>query len=86
MSHKYEEVKKFRDPDGVILVITRKAGSGHFTFRIQKEYETQGVVKHTSYLGRRHIPAIKRLLKQAEDELDIRSDGAVRKHEAVWNG
>lgn len=72
--NEYREVDSISDPDGVVLVVTERVGTGHLTFRIQKEYEHGGETKHTSYLGRRHIPAIRRLLSKAESLLDIHSE------------
>lgn len=71
---RYKEVETLRDPDGVICVITERVDTGHLSFRIQKEFESSGEVKATSYLGRRHIPAINRLLKQVGDRIDVHTD------------
>lgn len=71
---RYQEVETLRDPDGVIAVITENTDSGRLSFRIQKEFESQGEVKATSYLGRRHIDAIRRLADRLEDRLDVHVD------------
>ena len=70
----YQEVEDIRDPDGITIVITERIDTGHLSFRILKEYENHGEVKTTSYLGRRHIPAIRRLLQLLEDRLEIQVD------------
>lgn len=74
--NRYREVEVLRDPDGVIAVITERTDTGHLSFRIQKEYEAQGQVKATSYLGRRHIEGAIRIAKLAGDRIDILTDTA----------
>ena len=69
--NRYKEVEVLRDPEGVSAVITERTNTGHLSFRIQKEYEDHGEIKVTSFLSRRHIPAIRRILEQIEDRLDI---------------
>lgn len=71
---RYREVETLRDPDGVIVVITERVDTGHLSYRIQKEFESHGEVKATSYLGRRHIGAIRRLCDVLEDRLDVHVD------------
>jgi hypothetical protein len=73
-SKRYEDVETLRDEDGVIAVITRRVETGHLSFRIQKEFEAQGQVKVTAYLGRRHLPAIVRLAARVADRIDILVD------------
>jgi len=70
----YRDVETIHDPDGVVLVITERLDGRYLTFRIQKEYEKDGEVKNSSYLARRHIPAVKRLLREAEDRIGIIED------------
>jgi hypothetical protein len=70
----YREIETLRDPDGIIVVITQRTDTGHHSFRIQKEFESQGQVKHTSYLGRRHVDAVTRLMKKVGDRIDILDD------------
>jgi hypothetical protein len=74
--NRYREIETLRDPDGVIAVITERTDTGHFSFRIQKEYESRGEVKATSYLGRRHIEGVIRLTKQAGERIDVLADVA----------
>ena len=70
----YREVETLSDSDGVVVVITRRIDTGHHSFRIQKEFESQGQVKHTSYMGRRHVDAITRLMKRVGERIDILDD------------
>jgi hypothetical protein len=70
----YREIETIKDPDGVIAVITQRMDTGHLSFRIQKEYEAGGQVRATSYLGRRHIEAIERLVVRVGDRIDILTD------------
>jgi hypothetical protein len=73
---RYREVETIRDPDGVIAVITERVDTGHLSFRIQKEYEVRGEIKATSYLGRRHCDAVRRLTQQVGDRIDVLTDTA----------
>jgi hypothetical protein len=75
-SSRYREVETIRDEDGVIAVITERIDTGHLSFRIQKEYVSNGEVKTTSHYGRRHIDGIVRLAKQAGDRIDVLTDTA----------
>lgn len=70
----YREVETLSDPDGVVVVITQRIDTGHHSFRIQKEFESNGQVKHTSYMGRRHCDAVTRLMKRVSDRIDILDD------------
>jgi hypothetical protein len=72
----YEEVETLRDADGVLCVITRRKATGHLSFRLQKEFESQGEIRATAYLGRRHIPGIERIVKRAADRIDILTEEA----------
>jgi hypothetical protein len=70
----YKEVETLEDHDGAIAVIT-ESDAGYLSFRVQKQFvDNSGEVKATSYLGRRHIPAIRRLCDQLEDRLDVHVD------------
>ena len=75
---RYREVETLRD-DCVVATITKRIaadGKTHFSFRLQREFEQNGKIKVTSYLGRRHIPAVVRIVGQVQDRIDILSDQA----------
>lgn len=74
----FREIQVFRDPDGVIAVVTERErdGTHYMSFAIQKEFLRQDTVVRTSFLNRRHIPAVKRLLEQLESFLDQEADRA----------
>jgi hypothetical protein len=74
IENRYREIETLRDPDGVVAVITERTDTGHLSFRIQKEYEAQGQVKATSYLGRRHCDAVVRMATKAGERIDILTD------------
>jgi len=83
-SRRYVELETLRDDDGVIAIITERVTGaprrvGDLSFKIQKEFESSGELKASSYLGRRHIPAIERLVRRVEDRIDILTDRARRK-------
>ena len=53
----YSEIDSFTVED-VLLAVTQRAGTEHRSFRLQKQYEQDGEVKHTAYLSHRHVPAL----------------------------
>ena|SRR3972149_6169139 len=65
-----------RDPDGVIAVITERTRDGHITFSIAREIERDGKTERTSFLARRHLPAVRRLLDDLVDRLETAEDQA----------
>lgn len=72
----YTELEIVRDPDGVIAVITKSSRDGRISFKLAREFEQNGTTKQTPYLARRHLPAIRRLLADLEERLDICEDQA----------
>lgn len=70
---KYKKVEVLRE-DGVTCTITQQINTGHYSFRIQREYELDEDVKTTNFLGRRHIPAITRLMNRVTDKIDLLID------------
>ncbi len=75
---RYKEVETIHD-DCVVATITQRIatdGKSHFSFRLQRKFEQNGKTKVTSYLGRRHIPAVVRLVTEVEDRIDILTDQA----------
>lgn len=72
----YRELEIIRDPDGVIAVITQSSRDGRISFKLAREFEQNGATKQTPYLARRHLPAIRRLLADLEERLDIAEDQA----------
>jgi hypothetical protein len=70
----YEEVAVIRDPDGLIAVISKKKDSDYFSFAILKEFDREERRVRSSFLNRRHVPAIKRLLTKVEEYLDLEAD------------
>ena len=81
---RYVELETLRDEDGVIAVITERVTGeprrvGDLSFKLHKEFDSNGEIKVSPYLGRRHIPAIERLVRRIEDRIDILTDRARRK-------
>lgn len=73
----YREVEVLRDSDGVVCVITvRQSPDGvqHHAYALLKEYERDGKVFRTSFMNRRHAPAVRRLLLKVEEWLDQAAD------------
>ena len=63
-----------RDPDGVIAVITEREKDGRVSFSIAREFDVDGKPRRTAYLKRIHIAAIRRLLNDLEDRLELAED------------
>jgi len=76
----YREVERVRDPDGVIAVISERIKTGQMTFALSKEYEQDGRTRTSSYLSRRHIDGIRRLLNDLEERLEGLEDRARSGH------
>lgn len=65
-----------RDPDGVIAVISERKRDGRISFMIAREFEIKGETKRGAYLARRHIAAVRRLLVDLEERLELVEDQA----------
>lgn len=63
-----------RDPDGVIAVITERTRDGRISFSIAREIERNGKLDRTAFLARRHLPAVRRLLDDLTDRLELAED------------
>lgn len=74
--HVYEEVEVLRDDaeGGIVAVITRRKSTGHLSYSLMKEYEKDGKLVRTSFLGRRHLEAARRLLVRVESWIDVEVD------------
>jgi AraC-like DNA-binding protein len=70
----FSEIEVLRDPDGIVAVITQRADTSYLSFSLMKEFEREGQVVRTSFLNRRHIAAVKRLLPRVEEYLDHASE------------
>lgn len=66
----YEEIEILRDVDGICAVITRRTSNGQYSFMFAKEYDRDGELERTSFMHRRHIPAVTRLLPLVADRID----------------
>ena len=82
-SRRYVEIETIRDEDGLIAIITERVTDaprrvGDLSFKLLKEFESNGEIKASAYLGRRHIPAIERLVRRVEDRIDVLTDRARR--------
>lgn len=72
----YREVERVRDPDGVVAVISERIKTGQMSFALYKEFDQDGKIRLSSYLGTRHIPAIRRVLDDLTDRLEQLEDKA----------
>jgi hypothetical protein len=71
---KFKVIETICDPDGIIIEVTEREHDGRVSFAIFREYEVGGKSKRTSYMKRVHIPAIRRLLNDIEDRLELAED------------
>jgi hypothetical protein len=66
----YEDVDVLRDPDGILIVISKRIQRQPlFTLAIFKVFERNGVQERSSFLTTRQIPAVIRLLAIAEKRI-----------------
>ena len=72
----FKIVEIVRDPDGIVAVITERATDGRVTFSIQRELDRNGRIERTTFLARRHLPAVRRLLDDLVDRLETAEDRA----------
>jgi len=72
----FKIVEIVRDPDGIVAVITERANDGRISFSIQRELDRNGRTERTSFLARRHLPAVRRLLDDLVDRLETAEDKA----------
>jgi hypothetical protein len=79
-SHAFRELELLRDPDGLLVTITENTKDGRVTFMIQREYDKAGETKQTAFLQRRHIPAIRRVLNDLEERLELMEDRGRARH------
>jgi len=70
----FKEIDIVRHPDGVIAVVTERARDGRVSFSIAREFEVGGKTKRTSYLARRHLPAVQQLLSDLSERLELAED------------
>ena len=76
----FSTVEVVRDPDGVIAIITERAKDGRISFSLCREYEEQGVTRRTAYLKQQHIAALRRLLNDLDERLEVIENRSRAKH------
>jgi hypothetical protein len=62
----YEDVEEINDPDGVVVVISRRKSNGTLSLAIFKSFERDGMREKTNFLSSRHLAGIRRVLDIAE--------------------
>jgi len=72
----FTESEIVRDPDGVVAIITERLRDGRVSFMIAREHEFDGQTKRSPYLARRHLAAVRRLLADLEERLELAEDRA----------
>lgn len=72
----FEEVETVRHPDGVVAVVTTHRLNGRVSFSLAREFDRDGKVQRTQFLGRRHIEAARALLNDLVERLETHEDRA----------
>lgn len=78
----FSVIEVVRDPDGVVAVVTERKRDGRISFMIAREYDQKDnatgemITRRSSYLNNHHLPAVRRLLVDLEDRLEIIEDRA----------
>lgn len=73
-NEKFRVVETIKHPDGVIAVITERVKDGRISFNISREFELDGNTQRTAYLNSRHIPAVREILNDLVDRLELVED------------
>ena len=79
-NEKFKVVEEVVDPDGVVAVITERVKDGRISFMISREFEIDGKTQRSAYLNTRHIPAVRRLLNDLTERLELAEDQARARH------
>jgi hypothetical protein len=66
----YEEIEVINDVEGVCAVITRRKSNGTYSFMFAKVFDRDGSAERTSFMQRRHAPAVTRLLPIVCERID----------------
>ncbi len=74
--NEFRQVEVVKDPDGVVAVISERIKDGRISFMIAREFDSNGEIKRSAYLARRHIAAAARLLADLSERLELAEDRA----------
>ena len=74
--NQFTEVEVVRDPDGVIAIVTESSRDGRISFMLAREFEQNGATKRSSFLSKRHMAGVRRLLADLEERLELAEDRA----------
>lgn len=66
----YQEVDVLLDVDGLCAVITKRNSNSQYSYAIMKVFERDGEAERTSFVQRRHQPAVARLNDRACERID----------------
>lgn len=75
--NEFEEVDVLKDPDGLVAVITGRTkpnGRRAYSFMIAKEYDKDGDVHRTCWLGPNHYDGVTRLLDRVAKRIEQEED------------
>ena len=70
----FTELATVRDPDGPRAHVTARNSDGRVSFRLFRQFTEGGQERDTHYFGRRHIPGLRRLLDDLEQDLELHED------------
>lgn len=75
-NEKFRVIETLVHPDGVVAVITERVKDGRISFMISREFEIEGRTQRSAYLNSRHIPAVREVLNDLVDRLELVEDRA----------
>ena len=78
-NHEFQVIEVIRDPDGVVAVITERLDNGRISFMLAREFELNGETRRSAYLNPRHLTAVRRLIADLEERLELAEDRAREK-------
>lgn len=84
--NEFSVIEVIKDPDGVVAVITERVRDGRVSFMLGREFELDGETKRSAYMNTRHLPAVRRLLADLEDRLELAEDRARARKRDRANG
>jgi hypothetical protein len=71
----YEDIEEISDPDGVVVVISRRRSNGALSIGVFKAFERDGIKEKTNFFNSRHLAAVRRVLDIAEVRLAKLEEG-----------
>ncbi len=61
----YEDVDVLKDADGCVAIISRRVKNGSYSYAVMREFERDGQIERTSFMGCDAAPAAHRVIDLA---------------------